>query len=100
MKHQAKYFNMELYLIITQPNATNFHVSVTNYLTRHIYIRYNSGDLNDVGTKIWGFFFKNRQISYPKLNHGIWGLFFISLFCKNETQYLRKLIKLNIKFEK
>ena len=26
------------------------------YLTRHIYIRYDSGDLNDVGTKKWGFF--------------------------------------------
>ena len=49
-----------------------------------------------------GIFSNNRQISYPKLIM-VFGDFFISLFYKNKTQYLRKLIKLlklNIKFEK
>ena len=27
-----------------------------SYLTRHIYVRHNSGDLNDLGTKIWELF--------------------------------------------
>ena len=32
--------------------------TVLEYLTRHIYVRHNSGDLNDLGTKFrtWGYF--------------------------------------------
>ena len=36
-------------------NLENFLANKVN-LTGDIYVRHNSGDLNDLGTKIWGFF--------------------------------------------
>ena len=45
------------------------------HLTRDIYVGHNSGDLNDLGSKIWRSFSENRQISYPKSNHAIWDFF-------------------------
>ena len=57
------------------------------YLTRHIYVRHNTGDLNDLGTKIWEFFRKPPHNVFQ-----IKSIFSISLLYKKETQYLRKLI--------
>ena len=37
------------------------------YLTRDIYVRHNSGDLNDLGTKIWGFFSRKPPYIVPQI---------------------------------
>ena len=50
-------------------------VNFNSFLTRHIYVQHDSGDLNNLGTNIWEFF--------PKT----------FLFFKNETQYLKKFNK-------
>ena len=46
----------------TKPNLLQ---QKSKYLTRHIYIRYNSSVLNDVETKIWRFFPKTAKFSTP-----------------------------------
>ena len=35
------------------------------YITEYIYVRHNSGELNDLGTKIWGFFPKTAKFRTP-----------------------------------
>ena len=45
-------------------------------------------------------FFQKPPNFVPQIKSWYLGIFFVSLFYKNETQYLRKSIILNIKFEK
>ena len=46
-------FNMHSYDI---PDQALFGIMNDIYLTRHIYADQKSGDRNNAGTKIWGFF--------------------------------------------
>ena len=67
--HSCRFIHVNLSMTVAYSQKP-FHLKYYlyfnfNYLTRYIYIRYNSGDLNDVGTKIWGFCPKTAKFRTP-----------------------------------
>ena len=50
---------------LNQIETASYLYNHTLYLTRNIYVRHNSGDRNDLGMKIWGFFPKTAKFRTP-----------------------------------